>query len=230
MIICKKCGMDNQLGRVFCTSCGTKLDLTAMSSQSISSADKESWIGENWPKLVLVPSLIIVVAVAGLVLWPGRGVGKDKNPSSSSRRVEGQIASLSNLKTGQRVGPYLVSQQDLNAYLVELAKKAKVTSMTVKLSKGLVDASMMNVVAVLGSGTNKVPIGISFDAVFVPEGGKLKIVRGSVGHLPLFGPLLKIAENAFIKAVAAEPKNTNLALIEEITVDDGKMSIIVSKK
>jgi len=67
MVFCKKCGTDNQLGRVFCTSCGAKLDLTNMSNELI--ADKSSdgsWISQNWGKLVSVPLVMLVLAIAGL--------------------------------------------------------------------------------------------------------------------------------------------------------------------
>ena len=35
MVKCTKCGADNPLGRVFCQACGSKLDLSAMTSESV---------------------------------------------------------------------------------------------------------------------------------------------------------------------------------------------------
>lgn len=233
MIVCSKCGKDNELGRVFCTSCGTKLDLTHMSKQAIAQSNKESWLSSHWKNFILVPLILIVLAVVGLVLWPNTELIGGKPVSASGGKVERMIASLANLKAGQRIGPYIVTEQELNGYLeAVVVKKANLTSMKVKLSKELVTASIVKVFAEIDSAKAKikVPIAISCDAKCVPVGGKLKIAQASIGHMKLFGPLRKVAEVVFGKVLASAPNIVNLNAVDEIKVDDGKVSVFVSKK
>jgi len=225
-----KCGMDNQLGRVFCTSCGTKLDLSRMSTQTIADSNKESWLSLHWQKLVFYPVLIIILLPVGFMMWPRVDVIGTKGTQAGNRKIEIQIAALANLKTGQK-SSYLVSEEDLNSYFqTTLVKQARVSSMSVNLSKGLVIVRMAKVFYDLGAGKTKIPLALSIDAKCVPVGGKLRIGQAWVGHLKLAGPLVKIAEKAFSFVFASEPKLANLNGIEEITVDDGKLSVTVVKK
>jgi hypothetical protein len=205
-----------------------------MSTQAIAKSSEENWFSLHWKNFIIVPLFLVVLAIVGLVLWPNTAliVAKTTTPVSG-RKIEGTIASLANLKAGQRIGPYIFTEQELNGYLeTVVAKKANITAISVKLTKGLVAASMVKVFAEVGSSKTKtkIPIAISCDAKCLPVGGKLKIEQASIGHMKLFGPLLKIAEVIFGKIMAFAPNISNLNSIDEITVDDGKVSVFVSKK
>ncbi|OGV58850.1 MAG: hypothetical protein A2283_00700 [Lentisphaerae bacterium RIFOXYA12_FULL_48_11] len=230
MIICAKCGTDNQLGRVFCMSCGAKLDLTHMSNQMLVKSNEESWLRANWPKLVFIPLFLLVVALVGLVMWPVNELIGAGGTSAGGRKIEGQIASLERLKAGQRFS-YSVTEQDLNGYCTEvLAKKSKINSMSVKMFKGLLVTRMMNVYYEIKVEKVKVPIALSVEVKYVPEGARLKAARASIGHLPLPGPLARIGDKFISKIVMSEPKNANLSCVEDIKIEDGKMSLIAGKK
>jgi len=226
MIICGKCGVDNQLGRVFCTSCGAKLDLTNMSSQSITNTNKESWMKAHGKKLGWIP-VILLIALAGFVMWPCQGVIGEKGTPAGSKKVEGQLAFAASLKAGQKGGPIVLTEQDINGYIENvMQKKANVSSMSVSLKKGLVSVRMVREFVKLGP----VPIALSCDAKCLPSGGQLQIAKASLGHVPLVGPLVKIAQRLLGGACASDPQLAGLASLEDLNVEDGKVSFIVVKK
>lgn len=230
MIVCTKCGTDNQLGRVFCTSCGTKLDLSHMSSQTFAAGKEESWLSANWPKLVFIPLFLVIVALVGLVMWPINDVIGASGTTAGGKKIEAQIASLEKLKAGQRFS-YIITEQDLNGYCSEvLAKKAKVTSMSVKLNKGMVVSRMKNVFYEVKVKDKKLPVMLSAEVKYIPEGSRLKARRASIGHLPLPGPLAKIGGMLLSRIVMSDPKNANLSCVEDVKVEDGKMILIAGKK
>jgi len=198
-----------------------------MSTQSIAGSQKESWMSVHGKQLLWIPVILVLVLV-GLVMWPCQGMIGEKGTVAGSRRVESQLAFVTNLKTGQRGGPILLSEQEINAYIENvLQKAAKVSSMSVSLKKGLISVRMVKEFIRLGP----VPIALSCDAMCLPsDDGRLLFARASIGHVKLLGPLVKIAQSMFAGACASDPKLAGLSSIEKITVDDGKLSLIVNKK
>ena len=66
MINCTKCGSGNELGRVFCLSCGAKLDLSNLGSEEIVEMDQLPWIKRHYPKIIIAVVVIIVVCSVSL--------------------------------------------------------------------------------------------------------------------------------------------------------------------
>jgi len=69
MLTCSKCGYDNELGRIFCHSCGAKLDLSNIKSPSQGGA-KLKRKGGTGGKLVgrTIVILILVALIAVIYL------------------------------------------------------------------------------------------------------------------------------------------------------------------
>ena len=67
MLVCKKCGADNPLGRVFCGSCGGKLDMTDITSDTLADQQRASFFVAHYKKFLLV-LLLLVLATVGLTL------------------------------------------------------------------------------------------------------------------------------------------------------------------
>src|SRR5664280_650014 len=73
MLTCSKCGYDNELGRIFCHSCGAKLDLSEIKSSSQGGAKlkKRSNAGSKllgrviW--VVILVALVVAVFLAAQV-------------------------------------------------------------------------------------------------------------------------------------------------------------------
>ena len=73
MVICQKCGYDNELGRIFCHSCGAKLDLTEIKSpsqggKSLAKKKRGTPAGKIIRRTINIAILVIVVAVIFLAL------------------------------------------------------------------------------------------------------------------------------------------------------------------
>ena len=67
MVICQKCGYDNELGRIFCHSCGTKLNLSEIKSVSQGGKSlarkKAGGIGKTIGRMINIAILVVVVSV-----------------------------------------------------------------------------------------------------------------------------------------------------------------------
>jgi hypothetical protein len=201
-----------------------------MAAKTMAAAKKESWFSTHWQQVIVLPIILIVLALAGLVLWPNLSVTGEKGTSSGAKRTESQLMQLASLKSGQKTAPVLFNEQDINAYLESLAKKNGLESMSVVVRKGLISARMVKLFVRVGPEKFKVPIALSYDVKCLPAGGRLNVAQASIGHLKLFGPLTKIAGGAFSKVLAADAQLSKLQGVEEIKIDDGKLSIVVSKK
>ena len=201
-----------------------------MSNKTFATRPEKSWISANWPKLIFIPLFLVIVALVGLVMWPVSEVIGAGGTSAGGKKIESQIASLERLKAGQRFS-YAVTEQDLNGYCAEiLAKKAKIASMSVKMVNGLLTVHIKNVYYEVKVKDKKIPIILSAEVKYVPEGARLKAVRASIGHLPLPGPMAKIGDKLMAKIVMSDPKNANLSCVEDVKILDGKMSLIAGKK
>ena len=68
MVICQKCGYDNELGRIFCHSCGTKLDLSEIKSPSQGGKSlKKKKAGGTGKTIVRIINFAIVVVVIATI-------------------------------------------------------------------------------------------------------------------------------------------------------------------
>lgn len=68
-MVCQKCGHDNELGRIFCHGCGTKLDLDSMAPPKV--LKTKNWRRGPWGVLRRILDVVILLAVAtmGYLLW-----------------------------------------------------------------------------------------------------------------------------------------------------------------
>ena len=66
-VICKNCGNHNDLGRIFCTKCGKRLELKA---PDVEDAIRKGEGGFPVGKIVTALIVVLVVAGVGLAFWP----------------------------------------------------------------------------------------------------------------------------------------------------------------
>jgi len=114
MLTCPKCGVDNQLGRVFCSSCGAKLDLANMTSQSVAESQKKSWIARFW---WIVPVAIVLVAalMVACAFWPKTDPLDGPGTRVQGRTVETTLISMGRVRQG-RGGGKALSAAEINAF------------------------------------------------------------------------------------------------------------------
>jgi hypothetical protein len=122
MLECPKCGYNNELGRIFCHSCGTKLDLSQIKPPS-EGAKMRRRIQRSVGRTIRI---LVETAIAGALIFsiflmcgvPEVKPVKATNAellAANTRRMD-----LESLVNGRRAGKVIVSETDLNAYLNSL--------------------------------------------------------------------------------------------------------------
>lgn len=125
MITCSQCGGTNDLGRVFCTTCGAKLELTALSNEEVPIRG-QGGSGGKIAAAVVVMILVSALVLAGLCFVPvSDAIGEQGSPSSV-HNVAGPLRALSGLRSGQSLGRSF-PESDINGYLaLAVVKRARV--------------------------------------------------------------------------------------------------------
>lgn len=118
MLICPKCGHDNELGRIFCFGCGDRLDLSAIKAPT--AAEKKSRQRKRGAlhmvrvllNLIVAGGLIVVVVLICLApeIAPVEPT-KEEFKTSDVKRV-----TLEKLANGRKSGQVVVTEGQLNAF------------------------------------------------------------------------------------------------------------------
>src|SRR5579862_9728543 len=119
MVICSKCGYDNELGRIFCHSCGAKLNLSEIKSPSQGGKSlakkkkrKEGMIG----RLIQIVIVLAIVAVIILALQvPAlRPISTSSEDLTSIDKKRFELDGLNLQKSPRTIA---VSETELNAFV-----------------------------------------------------------------------------------------------------------------
>lgn len=202
MVICQKCGYDNELGRIFCHSCGTKLDLSEIKSPSQGGKSlkkkKAGGIGRTLGRIVNFAILAALIAVAYMavqvpVLRPITITNED------SLAADKQRFALDDLLLEKVPRTITITEPELNAFVESLgftkvaAKSLEVipTRLQLELGDGVVTAIFIGKINFVGSLTKEVYL--SYTGVPTVEGGHFvfRRVAGALGSLPISPWLLE---------------------------------------
>ena len=123
MLICPKCSYDNELGRMFCHSCGTKLDLSQIKAPGQGGPKlKRKKQGKPWRlvRLSLELGVLCVVMFAIYLAWqvPTAPVAKPSNAdllAADSKRFD-----LDRLVMRNKPDQLEVGQKEINTFLNSL--------------------------------------------------------------------------------------------------------------
>ena len=185
-IRCEKCGQENDLGRIFCTQCGARLDLTRTSIADIDEG-RQADRTRVARKIVGYVLVFAVIGLAGLAAWPGEPLAGGS--AEGAQVVDSKIDALMEAANAAQAASLEFTGQELNAYLAARAKRQKVESVTLALRSGYV---VLRVQDRLGPWTiASVPLGplrYSYDVTCYPQGNALNIRGVRLGHLPVAGP------------------------------------------
>src|SRR5437016_2780641 len=124
MLPCPKCGFDNELGRIFCHQCGTKLDLDAI--KPVSRGGKKIYRKSKFtPARVVrrvVDLVILAVLIWGIYLMAQvPEVSTAAPPSDVALTVERKRAELDALVYQQKASALQFSEAELNAFLASFS-------------------------------------------------------------------------------------------------------------
>ncbi len=228
MLNCQKCGFSNELGRIFCHSCGTKLDLSQMKAP-----------GQGGPKLKskkdagpwrtfrvlfeLVILLGIIFAVYLIVQVPETAPAKIGGSSLAS--LDGKRFDLDRLVTRGRAGSVTITENEANAFLGALTMEKAPNSWLVFAPATVAMDFLDNEVSVklwgemrLG-GDLKKELFFSYTCVptLTDSGLHFQPSGGAVGSLPIHPTLLRVMPvvQKFVGAVFSRLKNER-AILEKM--------------
>jgi hypothetical protein len=186
-IECSNCGFQNELGRVFCSSCGQKLNLndTAMTDLN---ARREVDFGK-WIRFLVMGLLILSVGgLVGAILWPVKTPPVFFEAAGSVQIPIKAKAARTALSYNREIKIDL-TEGELNGFLAERAKSRKVGKLAIDLKTGMFDLytgfdwSPPKAITWLA----KVKISVSMDMRAGFQAGVLIVERCRIGHLPLPG-------------------------------------------
>jgi hypothetical protein len=195
MVICSKCGYDNELGRIFCHSCGAKLNLSEIKSPSQGGKDltkRKKRKGGMLTRLIQVVIVLAIIAVIFMALQvPAlRPISTLSEDLTSVDKKRFELDGL-NLSTSPRT--IAVSETELNAFIDTLGlqkSEAKGPSiipskLQVELGDGFVTAIYISKIH-LGASFEK-QLYLTYSGVLAMEGGHFvfKPTGGAVGSLPI---------------------------------------------
>jgi hypothetical protein len=195
MVICSKCGYDNELGRIFCHSCGAKLNLSEIKSPSQGGKDLTKKKKRKAGMLKRTIGVLILVGIAAVIflalqvpaLRPISTLSEDLT-SVDKKRFE--LDGL-NLSTGPRT--IAISETELNAFIDTLGlqkSEAKAPSiipskLQIELGNGYVTAIYISKIH-LGNSFDK-QVCLTYSGALAVEAGRFvfKPTGGAIGSLPI---------------------------------------------
>jgi len=197
MVICQKCGYDNELGRIFCHSCGTKLNLSEIKSpsqggKSLAKKKAGTAAGKTIVRVINVAILVIVIAVICLAAQvPSVRPISTANDDLSS--VDKKRFELDDLVAQKQPKTIKVNETELNAFIGTLGlpkggggfMELSPTRLQLEFGDGVVRAIFLSKLHLGGSLDKQVYL--SYTGVPTIEGGQFvfKPVGGAVGSLPI---------------------------------------------
>ena len=230
-ITCNHCNAQNELGRVFCTSCGKKLDLTQRTSaQEFKGSEAPRIPSAIWKILVLVIVILIVGAVA-LAFWCTPAIG-EFGEGSNARRVTTKWQNTKvSLRPGMSVG-VPISEREINVYLAQQVQNLQLTSLTLVFQPGRFEARAGSAITlpftVPGLATNQIALSYNVSGGF--NGGKAVITGVKLGHLPLPGPFQNKATDKILPAFEEFTKDQAMMdAITEVNLSTGTVEIVFQK-
>jgi len=225
MIICKRCGNQNPLGRVFCTKCGTKLELSHMTAEHVVEI-KKRWsdpIVQHWRKLAALVVAVVII-LAALAFWPQTSpIGKE-GTRVDGRRVDVGLSSLRIVRPGE-VRNLEFTEQDINGYFKFFKTKMGADSVSVSIQQGYFTARIIKPIATVPIPKVQIDLKMSYDLVFVPYGRNIVPKKVFMGHLSLFDPMRTSVVRNIINMFARENEWTSLKNITDVKALPGKLAL-----
>lgn len=231
MVTCKKCGNENPLGRVFCVKCGTKLDLTHMTSEHVQEIQK-TWsdpLVKYWPKAAGA-IVILVIVLVGLAFWPDTELIGKKGTRLDGHKVVNAMESVHGLRTGTTT-PMAFNEEEINGYFDFFKTKGmNMQSISVLVMDGYVFVRIVRPLQSIPIPKIQFSPVMSYELECHPYGGMLVVDSIKVGHLSMFGPLKTSALRTLYAIFSKEPEWANMKYISDIKCAVGKITIQVVKK
>ena len=187
-IECQICGFMNDLGRVFCTQCGKRLELTNTSLDDLARRRTFDW-GPLVSQVAGWTLALIVVAIIGAALWQKMPVRVPTDPAGV-KQIPMKVRIVQTALRARQPIAVPFTEAEVNGFLEARAKSRKLDHLSVDFKPGMLTFAAghpwrpVTQVTVL---TNLVmPVTCELSARF--DGPTLVVRGGRLGHLPLPSP------------------------------------------
>jgi hypothetical protein len=228
-ITCTKCGHQNELGRVFCTGCGKKLDLTQKTS--VEELKPNAVLGfVKWgAKIAMIVVLAAVILGVSLAFWSvpaSTQVGENRG----IQRVEQKAKALGGGASGVSLQASF-PERDLNTWLDANKALGGYDLLAIRLlddrfvikGRGLIRLPF----TVPGLNSDGIPYSMGMSGRFVK--GRLQVTSRVMGHLPLFGSLKGIVDSRLNAVLGSLVDERLWSTIQEVLLTDGQVQVTVQK-
>ena len=195
MVLCPKCGFDNELGRIFCHKCGTKLDLHEV--RPMRASGKERWGKQNWSVKRVIGLVIRLAILAGVVLAialilqvpPAREI---KWTDGDARGIDRKRLELERMIQQQKAGTITLSGAEIDAYIGQMTFEAASSRLdiepaTVQIELGHGDVTVVVVGKIKFGKVLEKLVAFRYTGVPTIEGGRFVFqpTGGDIGRMPI---------------------------------------------
>jgi hypothetical protein len=213
---------------VFCSSCGTKLDLSDMSSERFVKRGRVFMLLRQW-RLVAIAFVVWCLGCAGLALWPRTGKLGEPGTLVGAGRAERQFLTLLELPKDRSLS-VVFAEKDLNGFLEFIGLKRNPEDLcSLEARPGEIHARVARRVGPVGLGPVMVSPSVTVDIFCVPSGGRLAVRRISMGHLPLAGPARSRAIQYLASLFSRWPERSIMDSLKAIKIEEDRVEISVQK-
>ena len=185
---CDRCGAANELNRVFCFKCGSKLDLTRTIAEAGHRGAHRFASG-----LFRMALSLLVLSAVGLMLWPVEPSGAP-GTAAAARRMTETFQVFQQAVRSRTVVDRVVTESEVNGYLAEVLKQNDDALHSEGFRLGLqgINVAFTRQAFVVLVLANWGPLSLSYEITAVPsvKSGRFEVVvtKARWGHLPLPGP------------------------------------------
>jgi zinc-ribbon domain len=223
MLTCPKCGYDNELGRIFCHSCGAKLDLSGIKAPSQGGAKLKKRGGTGGKLLGRTIGIVILAAlVVGIFLIAQVPSLKPLSTTDQDLRVADQKRfDLDQLSKRSQPAKISITEGELNAFIDTLGFKkgdgkgllVAPTNLQLELGNGVVKTVFVGKLSI-GSAFSK-GVYLSLTGTPTIEDGQFvfKPVGGAIGSLPISPWIIEhtgLLKNYFATLFAGQTKEKQI--------------------
>ncbi len=228
-VVCKKCNVENPLGRVFCGACGVRLDMTNLKQPEglaahLPAINLRTLV--RWLNMLVAPLLSASVVVALLMLWPKTPQVPAGLTLTQDQAVNAQLRVIEDLRLGRSV-TVEVSEADINAYFFHRrTKELGIQAVHVEIGDGYLLLHLLRRLPSMTIG-NWTPA-LSYDVLCLPAGNRLAVRKVTVGHMPL-GPFRGRVERTLRRLFVNGREHKLLTDVTKIEAVTGKLRVTAKK-
>ncbi len=227
-IVCANCGFQNDLSRVFCLSCGHKLDLDSIRAGDFQKVAKKGSIKGLFRAIRILITLAFL-AVVGLALWPSTPTGRiGRDSAALFDQANRKVDALQEAREAGRAAEATLTEIELNTYMVGLLRAAGQAGGQVRTQAIRFDLQEGRMVVHVEAGLGPLPITYELTGQPLADGRAFRFAsdRVRMGHLPVPAPADRQVEAQVGRIFSQlQAQRALLDRASEIEVQEGRLTL-----